>query len=123
MRWGDKVEELRKERAEVYERTGVLVKYPALDSEPELDEYQSLYLSEFFALSAGRSSNGFGMNPLLYVEILSYLVLGMSLAPDTASDFAGSMRMLDNAYLKIHSDSEKSKEKNSASSKPPPKKR
>lgn len=100
--------------------------FPALEARPELTEYQSLYLSEFFALSASRTSNGFGANPIQYVEIVAYLALGMTNLPDTASEFTEAIRKIDNMYLKVKADKEKKKSNEKStpkSSKPAPKRR
>lgn len=98
--------------------------FPALESKPTLTEYQSAMISEFFALSASRTSNGFGLNPLSYVEMVAYIQLDLSILPCTPSEFAEIMRFLDNKYLLIkHEKEKKSKEVNqsTAPTKPPPK--
>ena len=103
-----------------------MVPIPALDSRPVLTELQAVYLKEFFLLSAGRSSNGFGLNPLPYVEIVAFLLLGISEIPDTPAEYAETMRTLDNLYLRVKHEKEKKKDTNkpvSTPSKPPPKKR
>lgn len=115
---------MRQEQERIFEKTGKLVPYPALQNEPELDQFAALYISEFFSLSAGRTSNGFGLNPLQYSEIRAFLLLGMSIAPDEPDEYAEVMRLIDNKYLKLHSEKEerKSKEKDNSMSGKAPKK-
>lgn len=109
--WGDKEEDLIRQREKAFELTGKWVDLPALASKPVLDETHTLYLSEFFALSASRTSNGFGLNPIQYMEVLSFLALGMSVIPDSPAEFSEAMRVIDNKYLHLKADKEKSKEK------------
>lgn len=88
---------------------------------PVLDDDHQLYLAEFHALSASRTSNGFGANPIQYTEMLAYLALGLSLIPDTPAEFCEAIRLIDNAYLSMKADKDKeSRELNSSSSTPRP---
>lgn len=123
--WGDKEEEHRRIQEKTFNEKGVWVNFPSLESKPELDEFHLVYISEFFFLSASRTSNGFGMNPLQYTEIISFLLLGLSIIPDTPAEYAEVMRIIDNKYLTLKAEKEKSKEKAyKAPPKPsPPKKR
>ena len=119
--WGDKEEDLNRQREKAFEITGKWVDLPALVSKPVLDEIHTLYLSEFFALSASRTSNGFGLNPIQYMEVLSFLALGMSVIPDSPAEFSEAMRVIDNKYLHLKAEKEKSKEKHVTPPKATPK--
>lgn len=101
-----------------------MVEFPALQLKPDLDEFHTLYISEFFALSAGRTSNGFGVNPIQYSEIVSFLLLGASIAPDSPADYAEVMRLIDNMYLGLKAEKDKREQeskKGSSSARKPPK--
>ena len=80
-------------------------------------EFTDLYIKEFYELSQTRQS-GFGVGPITYVEILAYLLLGLSEIPDPPEIYVMIMSQLDRAYRKYHHDEhEKEMKRNQEKSK------
>jgi len=72
--------------------------------------YQALYLGDFYKISSRRGSNGFGANPLTWSDIWIYFLTGLNSIDEDVTDYLSSIAALDNIWLTIRAEKEKSEQ-------------
>ncbi len=93
-----------------YENTGIWRDYPELRDKPELSEYQTYYLGDFYKIASRRGSNGFGANPLTWMDILVFFLAGMHGVEDDLKDYLNSIASIDNVWLTLRAEKDKAEQ-------------
>lgn len=97
---------MRAKLESVWRQTGVRPK--ELDELVELPDVFKYLWQDFLMLNSARTSNGFGVNPLQYSEMLAYFTLqGIQVQPWEVE----VLRVLDNAVLQVYADKQKQESK------------
>lgn len=97
---------MRAKLESVWRQTGVKPK--ELEDLAELPDVFRYIWQDFLMLNSARTSNGFGVNPLQYSEILSYGTLqGITFQPWEVE----VLRVLDNTVMQVYADKQKQESK------------
>lgn len=75
---------------------------------PDLDFWEARYWGGFAFLS-GRRQSGFGLSPIQYETIITYLNENEIMDSEIREDYSRWIIFLDNEYLKLKSDEQKKK--------------